>query len=111
VAYDIFLGQTKEDWSRDGRNGGCPAPGRDAAAGALLLGIGIAIALVKGPEGQARDLGGSDEGGEPNGPLPPPIRPLSGGSRGFRGDYPDERITMEIPVFEPMSDVVGKRLR
>lgn len=111
MAYDIFLGQTKEDWSREGRSEGRPAPGRDAAAGALLLGVGIAIALVKGPEGQARDLGGSDEGSEPDGPLLPPIRPLSGGSRGFRDDYPDERTTMEIPAFEPMSEVVGRRLR
>jgi hypothetical protein len=109
MAYDIFLGQTKEDWSREGRNGGRPAPGRDAAAGALLLGVGIAIALVKVPESQDRDLGESDEGGGPDGL--PPIRPLSGGSRGFRGDYPDERTTMEIPAFEPMSEVVRRRLR
>lgn len=112
MAYDIFLGQTKEDWSRDGRNGGRPTPGRDAAAGALLLGAGIAIALVKGPEGQASDLGESGESGPGDGDLLlPPTRPLSGGYRGFRDDYPDERTTMEIPAFEPMAEVVRRRLR
>lgn len=116
MAYDIFLGQTKEDWSREGRNGGRPTPGRDAAAGALLLGVGIALALVKGPEGKASDLGesdeqGGDDGSGDGGPSFPPIRPLSGDYRDFRDDYPDERTTMEIPAFEPMSEVVGRRLR
>jgi hypothetical protein len=112
MAYDIFLGQTKEDWSREGRNGGRPTPGRDAAAGAFLLGVGLALAIVKGPENKGTsDLEDGEGGPGDGGPLLPPVRPLSGGPREFRDDYPDERTTMEIPAFEPMSEVVRRRLR
>lgn len=50
MAYDLILGQTKDDWSREGRQGGRPSPGTDAVAGAVLLGFGVAMAVIKGPK-------------------------------------------------------------
>jgi hypothetical protein len=116
MAFDLILGQTKDDWSRDGQNGGRESPGRDAALGALMLGIGVAIAMVKAPDGKSEDLGLGGFGGNGDGAPSLPRNPFGGGGGRPRDDndwegFENERTTMEIPAFEPMAEVVGRRLR
>ena len=117
MSLDLIFGQTKDDWSRDSRIGGRESPGVDAALGAALLGAAVAIAVVKGPKPKSglffeQDTSpdeGEDESGRDNPDMPPSRPPPQSFSRPAADDW--ERTTAEIPAFEPMREVVDRRLR
>ena len=104
MAYDLALGQTKDDWSREGRQGGRSEPGRDALAGAALLTMGVVMAAIKGKKSRFAE--------DTEVLSPPHARPRPAPSEtAIRYIGPHDRETREIPTFEPMQDVVEKGLR
>jgi hypothetical protein len=107
MAYDLALGQTKDDWSREGRQGGRSEPGRDALAGAALLTMGVVMAAIKGKTSHF-----TEDTEDPDPKPPHTLRPRPAPSEtAIRYIGPHDRETREIPTFEPMQDVVEKGLR
>lgn len=141
MAYDLILGQTTDDWSREGRQGGRPSPGADAVAGAVLLGFGVVMAVIKGPKTSSSDdvLDSRSEGYESDHDFEPRTNPYTElDTQPYAGHLSSPRVdpepshevfrpgpsstaqryisrqdrpTQEIPSFEPMRDVVEKGLR